>query len=78
MTTASLPALGDDPDRLMLQEEVCAHLGGITPRTLRKWTAQGIGPKPVRLGGKLVRYRVGDYREWVATCARAGTGDTAA
>ncbi len=63
------PALGDDPDRLMLQDEMCAHLGGISVRTLRYWTANGTAPPSIRIG-KHLRYRVGDYRAWLATRAR--------
>jgi len=69
MATAA-PALNGDPDQLLTQKQLCALLGGISPRTLREWAAKGDGPKAIRLG-KHVRYRVGDYRAWLAAKAEA-------
>ena len=66
MTTPPAPDLGDDPDRLLTQAEVRALLRGISDRTLRQWAAVGDAPPAIRLG-KHVRYRVGDYRAWLAS-----------
>lgn len=66
MATLPAPVLGADPDRLLTQDELRALLGGISDRTLRKWAADGNGPPAIRLG-KHIRYRVGDYRDWLAS-----------
>lgn len=62
--------IGEDQDRLLTQPELCALLGGIPPRSVRKWTAEGNGPPVLRLG-KYVRYRLSDVRAWLDTKAAA-------
>lgn len=66
MDTLPAPVLGDDPDQLLTQDQLRALLGGISARTIRVWAANGDAPPAIRLG-KHVRYRVGDYRDWLAT-----------
>jgi predicted DNA-binding transcriptional regulator AlpA len=65
MDTLPAPILGDDPDQLLTQEQLRSLLGGISDRTIRVWAAKGEAPPAIRLG-KHIRYRVGDYRAWLA------------
>jgi len=67
---ATTPVLTGDPDQLLTQEQLSALLGGIPTRTIREWAAKGEGPRSIRLG-KHTRYRVGDYRAWLASKAAA-------
>lgn len=51
-------------DRLLTSQEVAAQLG-ITEGTLRNWRWEGEGPPYVKLGKRLVRYRLGAVRQYV-------------
>ncbi|MBL8926337.1 MAG: helix-turn-helix domain-containing protein [Pseudonocardia sp.] len=70
METIAPIAPGEDQDRLLTQSELCALLGGIPARSVRKWTAEGTGPRAIRLG-KYVRYRLSDVRAWIDAKAAA-------
>ena len=50
--------------------EVAEYLG-IQSQTLRKWRAQGQGPKYVPLG-RSIRYRLADVDAWLESHAVAG------
>lgn len=72
-TTAAMEAKGRnraialshlDDDYLLTPREVGAA-GGPPRRTLDRYRAEGGGPPYVRLGRKIIRYRVGDYRAWL-------------
>lgn len=43
----------------------------VSPRTVRNWRAQGLGPVPTRLSSKDVRYAVDDVQEWLKAVKRA-------
>ncbi len=49
----------------LTQQEAAARLG-ITPEALRKWRRFGRGPKFLRLGQKLIRYREEDIEAFIA------------
>jgi len=70
-THTTAPSLGDDPDRLFTPAETAALLGIRSERTLRNWAAAGTGPKRLRIGGRHVRYRAADIREWLDTACAA-------
>lgn len=57
----------------MEQDLLCrrdvAHLYGIGVRTLERWARQGIGPKPIKMGPRLVRYRRSDVEQWLRSAA---------
>lgn len=42
-----------------------AELLGISDRALRRWRAEGRGPRYVTLGGNKVVYRVSDLESWL-------------
>lgn len=44
--------------------------------TLKKWRRRGFGPRWIKVGGRDVRYRWADVREWLDQQSR-GTGAAA-
>lgn len=57
-----------DDDKLLTTEELAA-LRSVPPSRIEKERLKGDGPPFVK-DGHLVRYRLGDYRAWVAGLAR--------
>ena len=53
-----------DVKRLAFSESELGQQLRISPAALRKWRAEGRGPRFVRLG-KCVRYLVGDVESWL-------------
>lgn len=51
----------------LLNDKQAAAFLGVSPALLWKLRSAGTGPKFIRLGSKLVRYRVQDLQEWAAT-----------
>ncbi len=60
----------------LLNEHEVAKACALSVATLRKWRTQKRGPRFVKLGSHLVRYRVEDVHEWLAS--RPSGGDPAA
>jgi len=60
-------------EKLLTQKEVALRLG-ISERTLERHRVIGTGPRFVRLG-RLVRYRLSDLIDWVASSVRRSTSD---
>jgi hypothetical protein len=52
-------------DQLITPEEAAAFLGA-TPALLAKWRCSRLVPLPFVKLGRMVRYRVGDLREFIA------------
>ena len=61
-THTPAPALDSD---LLTTDQAAELIGGVTRRTLQNWAATGRGPKRVRIGPRLVRYRADDIQEWL-------------
>ena len=55
-------------DQLIRDRDVAARLD-IARSTLWKWVADGIFPKPLRLGPRAVRWRVADLEAWISRAA---------
>ena len=53
-----------NPERLLTRDEVEA-LFGITRRYLEVSAVRGDGPPMIRVGSRMVRYRVRDLHEWI-------------
>ena len=49
---------------LVLTAEAARQLR-VSVTGLRKWRREGTGPRYVRLGGRLIRYRQTDIAQWV-------------
>ncbi len=56
------------PD-LMTAREVARCLS-VSPRTVWRWTAQGILPAPVRPSRRATRWRAGDIRHFLETLSQ--------
>jgi predicted DNA-binding transcriptional regulator AlpA len=52
----------DDRDILLTRREAAEYLRKSAP-TLERWAAQGIGPKPIKVGPRSVRYTLRSLRE---------------
>ena len=63
-----------NPERLLTREEVEA-LFGISRRYLEVSAVRGDGPPMIRVGSRMVRYRVRDFREWIDRNRVASTSD---
>jgi predicted DNA-binding transcriptional regulator AlpA len=53
----------------LLPRAVVAEHCGVTVRTMERWARQGIGPKPIKLGPRLVRYRRDEVEQWLSAGA---------
>lgn len=63
---AALPAAANpDPDDLLNEHEGAAYLGNRAVQTLRNWRAKGIGPRFVKIGARMVRYRRRDLEAFI-------------
>jgi predicted DNA-binding transcriptional regulator AlpA len=60
-----------------LDENEVARVIGVRVKTLRNWRVQGIGPRFVRTGRKLVRYRPSDVLDWQEANLRRSTSEGA-
>jgi len=52
----------EDP---LLDDWQAAELLSIKAQTLRKWRFRKFGPAYVRMGGKLIRYRLSTLTSWI-------------
>lgn len=52
-------------DEELLSTAEAARMLALKPQTLRKWRADGTGPKYVRVGSKAVRYRKRALAEYI-------------
>lgn len=57
---------------LLEPADVAAQLR-LKPDTLYQWKLRGIGPKPLKVGGRL-RYRQSDVDAYVANCEQGAPG----
>lgn len=51
--------------RCLTTGEVAARLA-VSPRTVRSWRSEGMGPRFVRVGGRAIRYRPGAVDAYLA------------
>lgn len=74
MTTENVPLLPlpSDDDALIRRADLPCYLG-VSHQTLARWAHEGQGPEYIKMGGKLVVYRVGDLRNWLCVNRRAST-----
>lgn len=49
---------------LLTTREV-AELARVHPKTVERWRYEGVGPRPVKLGPRTVRYRRTDVRRFL-------------
>jgi predicted DNA-binding transcriptional regulator AlpA len=60
----------------LLDQRQAAHLLRLSVRTLERHRVAGTGPRFIRLGRRLIRYRVSDLAEWVDGGLRNSTSET--
>jgi predicted DNA-binding transcriptional regulator AlpA len=53
-----------EPDQLLSRAAVAERVG-VAVRTIERWARDGIGPKPIKLGPRVIRYRASDIEEWL-------------
>jgi predicted DNA-binding transcriptional regulator AlpA len=56
-----------------LNEREAAEIIGASPKTLRNWRVKGCGPRFIKAGSKLVRYRLPDILVWQEANVRSST-----
>lgn len=60
--------------RFVSRKAVAARIE-VCVRTLERWEKAGIGPAPIRLGPRLVRYRAHEVEAWLAAPVEAALGE---
>ena len=50
----------------LLDIAMVAEMLSVSPRTVRRMADAGKMPKPLRLGGKLIRWRPDEIAEWIS------------
>ncbi|MCW5829376.1 MAG: helix-turn-helix domain-containing protein [Deltaproteobacteria bacterium] len=66
------------PDNTFLKPKQAAERLGLTARCLEAWRHRGGGPRYVKAGYRIVRYRPEDLDSWVAERLVTSTSDAAA
>jgi predicted DNA-binding transcriptional regulator AlpA len=65
------PVSGAEPVGFFNERQVAAVLG-MSVLTLQKWRYLRKGPKYRKIGGKAVRYSVGEFQKWLAANFEGG------
>jgi predicted DNA-binding transcriptional regulator AlpA len=63
-----------NPERLLTRDEV-EDLFGISRRYLEISAVRGDGPPMIRIGSRMVRYRLRDLRDWIDAHRVVSTSD---
>ncbi len=63
------------PDELLLSRKDVSANFGIPIRYLEVSAVRGDGPPMIKVGSRMVRYRVGDLREWIESRRVSSTSD---
>lgn len=72
----SLQPLPEENDTLIRRSDLHQYIP-IATQTWARWAVEGQGPRFIKLGRRLVAYRVGDLREWLQDQERQNTIDAA-
>jgi hypothetical protein len=62
------------PPTLLRPDQAAAYLG-LSPRTLERWRAAGVGPRHVRVSPRAIRYMAEDLASFVVEQQRRSTSD---
>lgn len=63
-------------DKTHLNQEELAERWSINSRTLANWRSGGIGPKFLKLNGRIL-YRMSDIKDYEDKCLRKSTSESA-
>lgn len=67
-----LLALPDNDNALIRRSDVPQYIP-VAAQTLARWAVEGQGPCFVKIGKRLVAYRSGDLKKWLAENVRSNT-----
>ena len=70
--TVASPLAELHPDQLICAMTAARFLG-VATRTLERWRSRGFGPRFVKIGDGLIRYRVRALVEWAAAREQTST-----
>ena len=80
MTTNKYPEilqpLPDNDDTLIRRADLCQYIP-VAPQTWARWATEGVGPRYLKLGKRLVAYRSGDLKSWLQSQGRTNTIEAA-
>lgn len=62
-------------DRLIRKTEVKAMIGVTSNSTLYGWVLAGTFPAPVRLGERIVAWRLSEVQAWIDACPKIGKAE---
>jgi predicted DNA-binding transcriptional regulator AlpA len=71
----TLLPLPEDDDTLIRRSDLPRYLP-VASQTLARWATEGQGPRFLKLGRRLVAYKVGDLREWLESQTKSNTIET--
>ncbi len=60
-------------DRVLTREEA-AERCRVSTWTLMRWRRLGIGPKPMRVGPRFIRYSAAEVDRWLDACEQESGG----
>ena len=72
MRTSTLSPLPEDDDTLIRRIDLPRYIP-IAAQTAARWAVEGQGPRFIKVGRRLVAYRVGDLRDWLNSRRRENT-----
>lgn len=70
--TSTLNPLPEDDETLIRRADLPRYLP-IAAQTAARWAVEGQGPCFIKVGRRLVAYRVGDLRDWLRQNIRTNT-----
>jgi predicted DNA-binding transcriptional regulator AlpA len=62
----------------LLTEVEAAQFLNVSHRSLQNWRVRGGGPRYVKIGGRIVRYRRSDLAAWIDGGCRSNTSERVA
>ncbi len=68
--------LPDNDDTLIRRADLCQYIP-VAPQTWARWATEGVGPRYLKLGKRLVAYRSGDLKSWLQSQGRTNTIEAA-
>ena len=64
--TAPQPLAVVQIDDALLRKATVSAITGLSSSSVDRKTAQGVFPKPIKMGARCTRWRAGDVRKWLA------------
>ena len=64
-----------EPTEPLVDQNVAAEHLSVSPRTLEHWRRVNQGPPYVKLGTRIVRYRISEIQNWLASTTHTHQGE---